>query len=163
MKKQTILLILVTACVPLCTLLTGCKCNNGTSESASVEELGKMNREFVKALVAGDAVAAALLYDESASLLPPNEAIVKGRAKIQEYWQGAIDAGIVDASVRTIDARSDGDLAYEIGTFELVFEGENGERIVDRGKYTEILQRNTEGKWISLYGMWSSNQPPPKE
>jgi ketosteroid isomerase-like protein len=140
-------------------------CNDGevTHESASVEELGQMNRDFAEALIDGDAAAAAMLYDENASLLPPNEPIVTGRANIQAYWQGAIDAGIVDASVQTIDAKSDGDLGYEIGTFELVFEGENGERIIDRGKYTEILERNAEGKWISLYGMWSTNEPAPTE
>ncbi len=103
------------------------------------------------------------LYDENASLLPPNEPIISGRSNIQEYWQGAIDAGLIDASVQTIDASSDGDLGYEIGTFELKFLGENGDTIVDIGKYTEVLQRNAEGKWISLYGMWSNNEPMPAQ
>jgi len=120
-----------------------------------------MNRDFAKALVAKDALAAAIVYDENASILPPNEPIISGRSNIQEYWQGAIDAGLIDASVQTIDAKSDGDLGYEIGTFELKFLGANGDTIVDRGKYTEILQRNAEGKWISIYGMWSNNEPLP--
>lgn len=129
------------------------------SKPATVEELGQMNRDFAKALVAKDALAAAMCYEKNASLLPPNEAIVRGRSNIQEYWQGAIDAGLIDASVQTIDAGSDGDLGYEIGTFELKFLAENGDTIVDIGKYTEVLQRNDEGKWISLYGMWSNNEP----
>lgn len=128
------------------------------NKSATLEELGQMNRDFAKALIAKDAEAAANLYDENASLLPPNEPIVKGRENIKAYWQGAIDAGIVDASVKTIDAKNDGDLAYEIGTFELKFKGENDSIVIDSGKYTEILKRNSEGKWISLYGMWSNNQ-----
>lgn len=45
-------------------------------QSASVQELGQMNRDFAKALSAKDAVAAANLYDENASLLPTNEPIV---------------------------------------------------------------------------------------
>ncbi|MFH4968343.1 DUF4440 domain-containing protein [Gaetbulibacter sp. M240] len=126
---------------------------------ATVEELGQMNRDFAKALIAHDAAAAAMVYDENASLLPPNENIVTGRENIQTYWQGAIDAGIIDARVKTIDAKSDGDLGYEIGTFELRFLGPDNDTIVDTGKYTEILQRNKEGKWVSLYGMWSNNAP----
>ncbi|GAA4281874.1 YybH family protein [Gaetbulibacter aestuarii] len=126
---------------------------------ATVQELGQMNRDFVEALKAHDAVAAANLYDENASLLPPNEDIVTGRENIRAYWQGAIDAGIIDASVKTLDAKSDGDLGYEIGTFELRFLGPDNDTIVDTGKFTEILQRNQEGKWISLYGMWSNNAP----
>lgn len=140
--------------------ITGCKENSEPvpKASATMEELGQMNRDFAAALIAGDAEAAANLYDENASLLPPNEPIVTGRSNIQAYWQAGIDAGIIGAEVKTIDAKSDGNLAYEIGTFELKFKGENDSIIIDTGKYTEILERNAEGKWISLYGMWSNNE-----
>ena len=122
-----------------------------------------MNRDFAKALTAKDAEAAANLYDENASILPPNEPIVTGRANIQAYWQGVIDAGILDGTVKTIDAKSNGDLGYEIGTFTLRFLGEQNDTIVEKGKYTEILKRNEVGKWISTYGMWSSNEQVPAE
>ena len=69
-----------------------------------------------------------------------------------------IDAGIVGASVKTISASSDNDLGYEIGTFELQIKGEDDSIVIDRWKFTEILQRNDEGKWISLYGKWSNNE-----
>lgn len=128
---------------------------------ATVHELGQMNRDFAKALVAKDAAAAASVYDVNASLLPPNESIITGRINIQAYWQGAIDAGLIDAKVETIDAGSDGDLGYEIGTFELKFQMEDGTIITDIGKYTEVLQRNEDGYWISLYGMWSANEAAP--
>ena len=147
----------------------GCKQENKKlekeeiSKSATMEELGQMNRDFAKALTAKDAVAAAIVYDENASILPPNEPIVTGRANIQAYWQGAIDAGIIDASVKTIDAKSEGNLGYEIGTFTMRFHGANNDTIVEVGKYTEILELNKEGKWISTYGMWSSNEPMPTE
>jgi len=133
-------------------------CTN-SPKPATVYELGQMNRDFAKALVAKDAAAAASVYDVNASLLPPNEQIITGRANIQAYWQGAIDAGLIEAKVETIDAGSDGNLGYEIGTFELKFQLEDGTILVDVGKYTEILQRNEEGYWISLYGMWSANEP----
>ena len=133
-------------------------CNN-TPKPATFYELGQMNRDFAKALIAKDAAAAARVYDENASLLPPNEQIITGRANIQAYWQGAIDAGLIDAQVETIAASSDGDLGYEIGIFELKFQLEDGTILVDVGKYTEILQRNEDGYWISLYGMWSANEP----
>ena len=130
-----------------------------TKTTATVYELGHMNRDFAKALLAKDAAAAASVYDENASILPPNEAIITGRANIQAYWQGLIDAGLIDAQVKTIDAGSDGDLGYEIGAFELKIQLEDGSIIIDRGKYTEILQRNEDGYWVSLYGMWSADEP----
>ena len=139
--------------------MTSCKQETVQApQKATVEELGQMNRDFAKALLAGDAQAAANLYDENASLLPPNEPIVTGRENIKAYWQGAIDAGIVGVSVKTISADSDGDLGYEIGAYELKLKTENDSIVVDTGKYTEILHRNSEGQWISLYGMWSNNE-----
>ena len=96
--------------------ITNCKQNNKeiinaeTPKVATVEELGEMNRNFAKALIAKDATAAANLYSETASLLPPNDAIITGRENIKNYWQGAIDAGLIAASVKTIDAKNDGNL-----------------------------------------------------
>ena len=167
MKTTTKLFTLITTLVLATTL--SCKQENKSpekaeiSKSATVEELGQMNRDFAKALTEKDAVAAAIVYDENASILPPNEAIITGRANIQAYWQGAIDAGIIDATVKTIDAKSEGDLGYEIGTFTMRFHGAKNDTIVEVGKYTEILERNDDGKWISTYGMWSSNEPMPSE
>ncbi len=149
----------------LATCQLGCKEKETTTietkKSATVEELGQMNRDFVKALLAKDATAAANAYSETASLLPPNEPIITGRENIKNYWQGAIDAGLVDAKVKTIDASSDGDLGYEIGTFELKFKAEDGSIVTDTGKFTEILKRDDTGRWISIYGMWSANEPLP--
>ncbi|MFN7014346.1 MAG: YybH family protein [Bacteroidia bacterium] len=163
MKKTRILTSVLTPFF-LAILLISCNQDSQNSgESATVEELGQMNRDFAKALTAKDAVAAAILYDENASLLPPNEPIITGRANIQAYWQGAIDAGLIDASVKTIDAKSDGDLGYEIGMFTIRFRGAKSDTIVETGKYTEILKRNSEGKWISAYGMWSNNEPIPTQ
>lgn len=166
MKTTTKIFTIIT--VILATTLA-CKQENQKPEkeaisiSATVAELGQMNRDFGKALTAKDAVAAAIVYDENASILPPNEPIVTGRANIQAYWQAAIDAGIIDATVKTIDAKSNGNLGYEIGTFTMRFHGANNDTIVETGKYTEILERNKEGKWMSTYGMWSSNAPMPTE
>ena len=147
-------------------LTTGCHQTSAPptkqSASATMEELGQMNRGFAKALTAKDAEAAANMYDENASILPPNEPIVSGRANIKAYWQGAIDAGVFDASVKTIDAKSEGDLGYEIGIFTMRSLSEQGDTIVETGKFTEILKRNAAGNWISTYGMWSTNEPDTK-
>lgn len=153
--------LIMLAMISVFAIQYGCNTTNEeTAASASVEELGQMNRDFAKALTDHDAVAAANLYDVNASLLPPNEPVVTGRANIQQYWQGAIDAGVIDATVKTVDAKSDGNLGYEIGTYVLRLKGANGDTIVDKGKYTEILQLDSgSGKWISIYGMWSADAP----
>jgi ketosteroid isomerase-like protein len=103
-----------------------------------------------------------MLYTEDASLIPPGEAIVTGRANIQAYWQGAIDAGIVDVTVATIATGSDGDLGYEVGRFTMTVRQPDGKEVVERGKYVELLKRGDDGTWKSIYGAWNADPLPPQ-
>jgi uncharacterized protein (TIGR02246 family) len=125
--------------------------------SASREELGQMNRDFAAALNAKDAAKAASLYAEDAMLIPPGEEQVRGRANIEAYWRAAIESGGVrDASVETVDARSSGSLGYEIGTYQLTANGPKGEAVTERGRYIELLQRGSDGRWYSIAGIWNA-------
>lgn len=144
MKGKTKFIQLTGIVMLLIVAMIGCKENTATPE-----ELSQMNKDFAKALNDKDA--------EAASLLPPNEPIVTERENIKKYWQGALDAGTTNVSVSTISTGSNGDLGYEIGRFELSYPGPDGKLIVEKGKYTELLKRTTDGKWISIYGIWNSD------
>jgi len=125
---------------------------------ASQVELGQMNRDFAAALNAGDATAAAALYTEDAVLIPPGEPIVRGRPAIEDYWRGAIESGgSRDVSVETMDASSAGSLGYETGSFVLTVDGPDGEPLVDRGRYVELLRRESDGTWRSTHGIWNAS------
>jgi ketosteroid isomerase-like protein len=155
MQGKTKFIQLTGIVILLFVALIGCK-----EQTATPEELSQMNKDFAQALNHKDAEAASLLYAEDASLLPPNEAIVTGRENIKNYWQGALDAGTTNVSVSTISTGSSGDLGYEIGRFELSYPGPDGNMIVEKGKYTELLKRMPDGKWISIYGIWNSDAVP---
>ena len=155
MKRSLSVTLLTLFTLLVC--LQSCTTKSAAPKAATADELSQMNKDFIKALLAKDAVAASKLYAEDASLLPPNEAIVTGQDNIRKYWQGAIDGGIIDGSVSTIATGSNGDLGYEIGRFSLTIKGADGKVIVDKGKYTELLKRGADGKWISIYGMWNAD------
>jgi len=126
--------------------------------SATVTELGQMNRDFAAALNAKDAKAAAALYTEDAVLIPPGEPVVRGREAIEEYWRGAIElGGVRDVSVETMDAHSSGSLGYETGSFVLTANGPDGEAVTDRGRYIELLRREPDGRWLSTHGIWNTS------
>jgi ketosteroid isomerase-like protein len=160
MKSKTNFVQLSVIAIVLFVVMAGCTVKTESDKPATPEELSQMNRDFAKALNSKDAVAASLLYSKDASLLPPNEPIVTGRENIQKYWQAFLDAGITDVSVSTISTRSNGDLGYEIGRFQLSYPGADGKMIVEKGKFTELLKRTTDGKWISIYGIWNSDPSP---
>ncbi len=146
-------------CVVLFFPLAIIGCNNAGNEkkAATPEELSQMNKDFAKALNDKDAVAAASLYTEDATILPPNEAPVTGRANIQKYWEGAIAAGAFDVSVATVSTGSNGDLGYEVGRFQMSTKQPDGTVTVERGKYVELLKRGEDGKWKSTHGIWNAD------
>lgn len=159
---MTVTKYLALACgiIVLFSAMSGCK--NNSQKPASPEELSQMNKDFARALLAKDAAAASMLYTEEASLLPPNEPIVTGRKNIQQYWQGAIDAGILDVSVTTIATGSNGDLGYEIGRYQMTIRQPDGQALTENGKYVELLKRSEGGAWKSIYGIWNADPLPPK-
>ena len=137
-------------------ILSSCN-NTDNSKHATAEELSQMNRDFTKALNAKDAVAAANCYTEDATILPPNEAPVTGRANIQKYWEGAVAAGAFDVDVATISTNSNGDLGYEIGRFQMSTKDSTGKVTTEHGKYIELLKRDKNGKWKSTHGIWNAD------
>src|SRR5262249_14423799 len=116
------------------------------------------NRELAAAARKGDAAALAALYTSTALLLPPNEAIVSGGAAIQKYWQGALDSGMRDVSLTTVEVEVKGDTASEVGRYEM---RDTAGQSVDKGKYI-VLWKLQGGRWKLHRDMWSSDQPPPK-
>jgi uncharacterized protein (TIGR02246 family) len=152
---RTLLLFVVLLGVSAC---SGPKDAMQAEVSASKLELGQMNRDFAAALNAKDAKAAAALYTEDAVLIPPGEPLVRGREAIEEYWRGAIElGGVRDVSVETMDALSSGTLGYETGSFVLTANGPDGEPVVDRGRYVELLRREPDGRWLSTHGIWNAS------
>jgi uncharacterized protein (TIGR02246 family) len=141
-------------------VLSACSASGGPMRaevSASRAELGQMNRDFAAALNAADATAAAALYTEDAVLIPPGQPVVRGRQAIEEYWRGALEqGGVRDVSVETMDASSSGSLGYETGHFVLTFTGPDGEPVVERGRYVELLRREPDGRWLSTHGIWNA-------
>lgn len=152
--RNALLFVLVLA-------LSGCSGSEDsmqTEVSASKTELGQMNRDFAAALNAKDAKAAAALYTEDAVLMPPGEPLVRGRKAIEEYWRAAVDSGGVrDVSVETMDALSSGSLGYETGSFVLTANGPDGEAVIDKGRYIELLRREPDGRWLSTHGIWNAS------
>jgi uncharacterized protein (TIGR02246 family) len=133
-------------------------CNTtGNSKPATTEELSQMNRDFARALNEKDAVAAANCYMEDATILPPGEAPVSGRANIRQYWEGALAAGAFDVEVASVSTGSDGNLGYEVGRFQMHIKDSAGNVTTERGKYIELLTRGKDGKWKSTHGIWNAD------
>jgi len=112
---------------------------------------------FEHATAAKDAATIANMYAEDATLMPPGAPPIKGRAAIQAFWQGFLNAGASDVKLRIVDVGSSGDLAYEIGAFEANLPGPGG---ITRGsgKYVVVWKRQPDGDIKMFADIFNANE-----
>jgi uncharacterized protein (TIGR02246 family) len=115
------------------------------------------NGRFVELYGKGDAAAVAGLYTEDAQVLPPNGDVVTGRAAVQSFWKGVMDAGVKGAKLTTVELMPSGNTAYEVGRYELT--GADG-KTLDRGKYVVIWKRDG-SQWRLHRDIWNTSAPAP--
>ncbi len=123
------------------------------------ETINNINLKFAEAFKRGDAAAVAALYTSDARLLPPEAPMLSGTEAIKAFWQGAMNLGIKEATLESIDVESSGDgLACEIGKFTLNIETPGGEHVAQTGKYI-VLWKNDAGVWKLRADIWNTNAP----
>ena len=116
------------------------------------------NKEWVAAFTRGDGAGVAGVYTTSAQVFPPQGDIVQGREAIARFWQGVIDSGVKGVSLATLEVEVYGDMAYEVGTYNLT--GDGG-KALDAGKYV-VVWKTEDGKWRVHRDIWNTSMPPSK-
>ena len=114
------------------------------------------NQNFMDAFKRGDAAGVAALYTRGATLLPPDQPMMNGTDAIQTFWQGAMNMGIKEAKLETLEVEARDDLAYEVGGYELTMQSQGGEGTKATGKYV-VVWKNQDGRWRLHVDIWNSN------
>jgi len=117
------------------------------------------NQAFMDAFGRGDAAGVADLYTKTGSVLPPNFEVIGGIEAIRGFWQGAMDMGIKEAKLETVDLEVYQGAAWERGNYTLT--GAKGE-VMDRGKYI-VIWKDEGGKWKLHRDIWNSSLPAPSK
>jgi uncharacterized protein (TIGR02246 family) len=112
---------------------------------------------FAKAFNKGDGAAVAAHYAEDAAVFPPGAARVDGRAKIQEFWQGAIKAGLKDLTLKAVEVHGTGEMAYEVGEVSYSAPDSSGQRKTANGKYIVVWKKGEDGTWRLYRDIWNGN------
>jgi uncharacterized protein (TIGR02246 family) len=124
-----------------------------------------VDAEWTRAASAGDANALTAVYSSDATLLPPNEPLVKGEA-VKQYNAAMIHdfSGPIELTTTVVEGR--GDLAYAVGTYRATLTPKKaGAKPLptEEGKYLETLKKQSDGSWKIVYDMWSANAAPGKQ
>ena len=128
---------------------------DGPAPSSDHDAIGAARAAFAEALRGGDATAAAAVYSEDASLLPPSAEPLKGREAIAAFWRAGVEAGISDVELDALELERVEGLAYEIGRYALRLQPDDGAAVVDRGSYVLVHTRQTDGSWRRAVEMFS--------
>ena len=117
------------------------------------------NKHFMDAFGRGNAASLANLYTVGGQLLPPNSEVVAGRDGIRTFWQGALDAGLTEATLDTVEVDCTGETAVEVGRYTL---RAKGGQVADAGKYVVVWKREG-GGWKLHRDIWNTNRPAPSD
>ena len=124
------------------------------------EKIDTVNKGFVEAFNKGDLAKAMKVYTKNATILPPNAEMIKGIEGITAYWQGALDMGVKEAKLETVEVIPMGEkAACEIGTYLLKIQPEGAEAFTDKGKYM-MIWKFKDGAWKWDSDAWNSSLPP---
>lgn len=87
-------------------------------------------------------------YAEDASLLPPDEPIVRGLGNIRRWFakRVAVPGYSATFAPTTIVVSKSGDIAYELGTFHVMVKDESGKPLEYSGKHLVTWQKR-DGHW----------------
>lgn len=110
---------------------------------------------FIAALRDGDAAAAAAVYADDATLLPPSAEPLKGREAITAFWRAGVEAGISEVELDALELEREERLAYEIGRYALRLQPADSGTVVDRGRYVLVHARQADGTWRRAVEMFS--------
>jgi uncharacterized protein (TIGR02246 family) len=120
------------------------------------EDIEAANKAFADTYNAGDAKGVAAKYTEDAALLPPDGKRVDGQDAIAAFWKGAMDGGLKNLPLTTVEVDSRDDLAFEVGAFTLDAPGEGGAMTTVAGKYIVVWKKGEDGVWRLHRDIWNS-------
>lgn len=131
-------------------------------DPAAVEqEIRDLDKKWVGAVVRGDVATIVGFYAPDGAFLLPNAPPAEGPEAIGEAWKGLMSLPNFSLNFRPtrIDVAASGDLATDIGTYDLAFSS-NGGRVRDEGKYV-LVWKKINGEWKVLADILNSNLKAP--
>jgi uncharacterized protein (TIGR02246 family) len=150
--------------VAIVVIATAAYAGVGQTQGKTDPALDKLAKEFMAAFNAKDAAKVASFYAEDAVVMPPNHALVKGRANIEAFFKQEFQQGVTNLQLRPMESAIAGAQAFEAGTSTVTIKGGgvggSGAAVTDNGKYLTTFKR-VGADWKITYDIFNSDQPPP--
>jgi Ketosteroid isomerase homolog len=117
--------------------------------------------EWAKAATAKDVDRTVSYYSDDASVMPPNNPLVTGKAPVHALWKNILGAPGFAGGWKPlkVEVARASDLAYVTGTYEFAQSDASGKPMVDKGKYVEVWKKQADGGWKCVADIFNSDLP----
>ncbi len=111
------------------------------------------DQNWVKAIAAKDAPGAASFYADNAALMAAGAPVTTGKDAIQKEFAGMMSDpqfALTFSPAKVVVSKS-GDMAYEIGDYQITFSGKKGKpNVVTKAMYVVVWGKQADGSWKAL-------------
>jgi uncharacterized protein (TIGR02246 family) len=128
-----------------------------TADDAAIRAV---DAQMVAALNARDVDRWLGYFADNATMMPPNEPAVVGKAAIRKLVSGLLEipSFAVAHHPGTLEVSRSGDLAYISYAYELTVKDAKGTPVTEKGKDISVYKK-VGASWKLLIDMWSSDSP----
>jgi len=156
--------LLVTLALGLATAAVGL-----AGDSKAEQALRDADDAWSKAAASKDVDKTVSYYSSDAFVLPPNAPIATTKDAIKKLWGDLLASPglVISWKATKVEVAKSGDLGFVSGTYEIKMNDASGNPTTDKGKYVEVWEKQSDGKWKCGTDTWNSDLPaspvPPAE
>jgi uncharacterized protein (TIGR02246 family) len=124
------------------------------------QAIRKLDKDWSAAAQSKDVDKTISFYADDASALPFNAPIATGKEAIRQVWAHltSLPGFALTFAPTKIEVAKSGDLAYDVGTFELKTNDAQGNVNTEVGKYVVVWKKQPYKQWKAAIDMFSTDK-----
>lgn len=141
-------------------------CTALAADTTAIEQaLRDLDAQWSAAAGAKNLEKTVSFYSADDIVMPPNAPAATSSEAIRKGWQDLLASPGLVISWKTtkVEVAKSGDLACLSGTYELTMNDASSKPVNDHGKYVEVWEKQSDGKWKCGTDIWNSDLLAPGE
>jgi uncharacterized protein (TIGR02246 family) len=131
-------------------------------DPAAIEkQIRTMDADWSHAANLGDVETSISFYADDGFMLEPNAPIASGKEAFRKSWTALVTGpGFVSITFapKKVTVAQAGDMAWDLGIYQLTTKDKTGKTSTEAGKYIEIWQKQVDGSWKASVDIYNVGQ-----
>ncbi len=149
--------VLLTGCVGMLAMTLACSKDTSAADMQAIK-----NKEVAwnKDIATKDPAKFVQYYADDATVLLPNEPIIKGISDIKSVLTTMLQDKNFALTFQSDKLEVSGDLGYSQGAYSMtISDSKTGNPATDKGKYLTVWKKQADGNWKAIEDMNNSDLP----